>query len=406
MAVRPTVAVLAVALVGLPLAGCGGGGGGASGPGGGGTGGPGTTAAKPGNSLALHNSGTTAGMAIDGQSTQYGSNLTVDPTAAWSLTPVGGLAPADMPSNVARDYILSGAAVVLYQRPVTVTFSGGTGGLSAGSASGTQYVACASVPTANGCGDQKLYLSTKIYQDAEVKVVTYYQNGKIIVNPQGYGQTLVERTQTLSMSNSITDRAGLGSLQDSYTGQYSDESLTGTLTGSQFSYNASDRATGWFFGGDATPTTDMTALKTAPKATYQGVFVGKTGAASMYAFGTTDVQGDVTMHADFGASTVDGNVYNLTGINSQARSGYGVRMDGDITGTTYVGAASYTGDATSSGAVADSANPGTGQVIGGFFGANAAETTGVVQVVGAQPGGACITLNCSLQGAFGAKKQP
>ena len=82
-------------------------------------------------------------------------------------------------------------------------------------------------------------------------------------------------------------------------------------------------------------------------------------------------------------------------------------MDGKITGSAYSGTASYTQDALTAGTAADLTHPGTGQMVGGFYGANAAETAGALQVHGAQPtGSACATADCLVQGAFGAKKSP
>ena len=151
MAVGSRVAVLVVAA--LSLAGCGGGGGGSSGPGGGGTGGPTPTAAKPGNALMLHAAGTSStGAAFDGNSPQYGSTVNIASSGGWTVIPTGSTVPADLPADVYYDYKHTPAGVNIYSRPVTVTVSGGTGGLTGRSVTGTEYVACATTPGPTAAG--------------------------------------------------------------------------------------------------------------------------------------------------------------------------------------------------------------------------------------------------------------
>jgi hypothetical protein len=392
VAVRSLGAALAVAALGLALAGCGGGGGGGSGGGSGGgavLNNPPPVAAKPGNALLQHVSGSKiGGVSVDGQSPARGSTVSIASAGAWTKTTIGPNPPADLPISVKSDYLSTPVGYNLYQRSVTINVTGGTGGLGASSVSGTEYVTCATVPGANGCGDAKVYFWTRaVTQDAALQVITVTPNG----------QTGTKRTTTLNQMNSLTELTGQGALANSYVGQYSDSTLTGLLIGGDVTTNSATSATltsGWFFGGDATPATDMTALKAAPSpsATYNGAFLGNTGTITT----TNDIYGDVAITVDFGAGSVNGNVTNmrtLPSVGPSSPSGYGLVMNGTIVGAGYSGSTTYS-DGT-----------GTGQVVGGFFGPNASETAGVVQVQGAQPvGGSCVSADCVLQGAFGAKK--
>ena len=403
MAVRLDAVALGYVVLSLSLAGCGGGGGGSSGPTGGGTGGPTPTAAKPGNALMLHATATSStGVSVDGNSPQYGSTVNIASSSAWAVIPTGSTVPTDLPADVLYDYHHTPAGVNIYRRPVTVTMSGGTGGLTGRSATGTEYVACATTPGANGCGDQKLYLATGATQDAQLKVVTYTQDGQVVATLSNTGtHQYTERRQTLTQVNSIPELYGDGSLEHSYVGQYSDATLTGTLTSGVTTATSGEATTGWYFGGDATGATEMSNLMTAaPKATYQGAFEGKSGSINSANGGLSDVMGQVTLQADFGNGTMGGNVYNMTKLSTGNALGYGIAVDGTIIGSTYTGSAQYT-----AGGATDPGVSGSGQVIGGFFGANAVETAGVIDVQGAQPGGTCTVADCYLQGAFGAKKQ-
>jgi hypothetical protein len=377
----------AFVLMGLSLAGCGGGGGGG---GSGGTSLNNAPPAKPGNALLQHVSATANGATIDGRSPSKGSNVAITSTGNWTVTPMGpnSSLPSDVPGVVAYDYVNTPPGYDLYQRHVTIHVSGGTGGLGASTVSGTEYVTCQSVPSNNGCGDQKVLLwSNGAFQDAAMQVNTTTQNGHSATTHQ----------TTFSQINSLTEITGQGALEHSFVGEYGDATISGTLTGGVFTPKSGTATIGYVFGGDATSAGDMSALKGSanPTATYNGAFIGNAGSISN---GGSGVFGDVALTADFGGGTISGNVSNMDVIDPNTSTiiaaGYGLAMNGTIQGSAYSGTTTYS-DGT-----------GTGQLVGGFFGAGAAETTGVVQVQGAQPtGGTCVTADCFLQGAFGAKKQ-
>lgn len=391
MAARSGFAVALVVVAGVALAGCGGGGGGGAPVA---VNNPPPPAAKPGNALLLHASGTSAGgVNIDGKSPTKGSTVDIASSGTWTTSAVTGtypnyVFPSGTPDAVQYDWVHTPSTYNLYKRPVTINVSGGTGGLGASTVSGIEYVVCQSAPTANGCGDKKSYMfTTGATQDAVLKTETLAQNGP----------TATKRTTTLTQINSLTELtthgpSGQGALEHSFVGQYSDATLIGTLTNGVFTADSGTVTSGWLFGGDSTAASEMAALKTGlnPTATYTGAFIGNSGSLSS---GVSSVFGDVALTADFGGGTIKGDVSNLTMVDTNTAAGYGLSMNGTIAGSAYSGAATYS-DGT-----------GTGQVVGGFFGANAAETAGVVQVQGAQPGGTCVTADCFVQGAFGAKKQ-
>ncbi len=202
-----------------------------------------------------------------------------------------------------------------------------------------------------------------------------------------------------------------------HTPQFTDESLVFTLTGITNNkpqgvvISSGSMTSGTYFGGDSTVTGQMDTLKNnKTKATYQGFFQGLGGYPvatvggdePITVTGVNGLRGDAQLTADFGAGTIGGNIYNMQNVETATTAGYGIRMDGTISGSSYTGTAKYTPAATATGMAGTSGN---GSVIGGFFGANAAETAGVVTVTGEQ-GTACTSTSCFVTGGFGAKKQP
>lgn len=214
-------------------------------------------------------------------------------------------------------------------------------------------------------------------------------------------------------------------LTNSYITRYSDQNLQFLVTsvdptnGPVVSNITGSATMGFGYGGTATPASDMTTLKNNNvTATYNGFFRGIAGqtvaVTSINSNNGTignaaDLRGQTALTANFGAGTVNGNVYNMQRVdasNTASAAPYGIRMDGTIAGSTYSGTARYTSPLATSGASALSSSP-SGQMIGGFFGAQAAETAGVVRIEGTAPGtGAGTGANAVLVGGFGAKKNP
>jgi C-lobe and N-lobe beta barrels of Tf-binding protein B len=194
--------------------------------------------------------------------------------------------------------------------------------------------------------------------------------------------TLSSTGRSVNCSNStdtlfLTTVSGSGALASSGYGiaNHYDAATGGTnLTG--------------FYTGTATALSDLPKNVTA---TYSGTYYG-------YALqpGTVLQQaGNMSMSANFGSGTVAGQVTNLTNASTLANAGYGLSMNGTISGGNYTGTAGYT---TTTGAAAGTVSSST--LAGGFFGAQAAETAGALAIKGTAPNGTVTTT----VGAFGGKK--
>ncbi len=139
---------------------------------------------------------------------------------------------------------------------------------------------------------------------------------------------------------------------------------------------------GGFHQGTITPAAQMPTVT----ATYNGVFGG------LELSDPTTVRtlaGTTALTANFGAGTVQGSVSNLKA--GGLATGYGLDLNGNISGNTYTGTTSFTGGG---GNVTSSA------LNGAFYGANAAETAGALALTGRTP----IGSNVAITGAYGAKK--
>jgi hypothetical protein len=145
------------------------------------------------------------------------------------------------------------------------------------------------------------------------------------------------------------------------------------------------------YAGTATALTDLPKNVTA---TYTGIYQG-----TAFQPGAVYAQaGNANLSANFGSGTVSGQVSNLTQINSAGtitNAGYGIAMNGTISGGNYNGTAGYT---TTTGATGGTVS--TSTLAGGFFGPQAAETAGALAIKGTTPGGVATTT----VGAFGGKK--
>ena len=151
------------------------------------------------------------------------------------------------------------------------------------------------------------------------------------------------------------------------------------------------------------------AMPGSGQATYKGFFEQGIGvyAKADGSTGTMFLNGDAELRANFGSGAVTGGVTGtLEGFDSVTQTTVtlnddikGMAIDAKITGAEYSGTAKLVD--------ADGGGVGTvtnGEAIGGFFGANAAETVAATSIEGkAMLGGA--ESNYVLQGVIGAVKQ-
>ena len=185
----------------------------------------------------------------------------------------------------------------------------------------------------------------------------------------------------------------------------SDRLLTDVSYGVYDVHNADgSRQIGGYHYGNVTPESSRPAGNVT--ATYAGKFTGvevmdgrqradeAAKAEAEPQFGPPTVRGlngDVALMADFGRGTVQGLVGNMKYADDQrtqpeaeasalmvrepTATPYGLRMDAQMTGSTYKGTASFTG-------VEDAVTVTKSAVNGAFYGANAAETAGTLSVTG------------------------
>jgi hypothetical protein len=168
---------------------------------------------------------------------------------------------------------------------------------------------------------------------------------------------------------------------------------------------------GTSYGGyhNGTPS-EVSSLPTNVTATYTGLYAGSviTLGANGAPTSIAAQNGTANLSANFSNSTVTGTVTNLTttsaaistspGATTTAAAGYGLGMNGTISGTSYTGTAGYNNGANSTAAGTVVASG----LTGGFYGPGAAETAGALMIKGTDPSGKSspsITV-----GAFGAKK--
>jgi C-lobe and N-lobe beta barrels of Tf-binding protein B len=183
---------------------------------------------------------------------------------------------------------------------------------------------------------------------------------------------------------------------------------SGFLSYSDFGLlSSTSGTTGTNVGGyhNGTPTA-LSGLPTAVTATYGGMFVGEARSAGSTAVATpaNALAGTANLTANFGSGAISGKVSNLTtptayatgGGISSSPVGYGLGMNGTISGGAYTGTAGFTNAAgtAAAGSVTSSA------LNGGFYGPNATETAGALVVRGTAPTGTATVIT----GAFGAKR--
>jgi hypothetical protein len=204
------------------------------------------------------------------------------------------------------------------------------------------------------------------------------------------GQT---STSTGAISNSCT--ADL-CLEQGPNGALFSSKIAGkdTLAYSSYGMVATNGTNGSMVGGYHTGTpTAANQLPTNVTATYTGSYLGEAISPSQ---SHTQV-GNASLTANFGAGTVSGNVTSLTNVGTGASAGYGLSMNGTISGGSYTGTAGFTSAANpnvAAGSVSSSA------LNGGFYGPNAAETAGALAIKGSTPS----TGATYVTGGFGGKR--
>jgi C-lobe and N-lobe beta barrels of Tf-binding protein B len=146
------------------------------------------------------------------------------------------------------------------------------------------------------------------------------------------------------------------------------------------------------YAGTATALTDLPKNVTA---TYTGIYTG----LAFQPGAVYSQVGTANLTANFGSGSVSGQVSNLTQQNGStnviSNAGYGISMNGTISGGNYNGTAGYT---TTTGAAAGTVSSST--LTGGFYGPQAAETAGALAIKGTTPTGTATTV----VGSYGAKK--
>jgi hypothetical protein len=183
----------------------------------------------------------------------------------------------------------------------------------------------------------------------------------------------------VSPSNSLTVQHNVGAAAP----------LTDAAFGLAYTASAGSAYVGGYHYGNAT------ALASMPTAT--ATYAGKFSGIEVSRFGIGDIKGTSALTANFGAGTVNGNVTNMT-LGSGGSAGYGLSMNGTITGNTYSGTTGFT---TTTGAPTVSVT--ASSMNGGFYGAGAAETAGALTVQGT-PLPTTTLGPVAVVGAFGGKK--
>ena len=155
---------------------------------------------------------------------------------------------------------------------------------------------------------------------------------------------------------------------------------------------------GVIFGGQATPESAVEQKATSSVvATFSngGQFEGT---EFLQGGGVTGIRSNnVNLSADFGAGTVVGQISNITEVNTDNNSparAYDIGINATIDGNTFAGDANY---------INNNQTSGDGTSEGGFFGPNAEEVAGAVQITGQTPGGVPIV---GVNGGFSARANP
>lgn len=194
---------------------------------------------------------------------------------------------------------------------------------------------------------------------------------------------------------------------------------------------------GGYFDGNRTPT--QTQPAGSVKATYSGNFIGvevgegKEVVAEKLAEGPGKAQsprlltGAVGLEADFGSGKVAGSISHMAydpgtapeeqrveALRELRSTGYSISLNGDITGTSYKGNATFVPDVGEEGpregiaakaiaAPVITTDP-SSKFSGAFYGANAAETAGAVAAKGTVGAGTERETSIAVTGSYGAAK--
>lgn len=388
-----------------------------------------STSVAQGNALLITIPDITTG-AIGNRAPSTGSQVTIGAPSVWAP---GSTSDPNLPTEI-KAQLTANPAAKLNARVVPVNVAGGGSGVPDKSLTGTQYYVTTCTPGTSGCATPNVNIKTFIAtQDGKIVTpqtavagrpisfasVNIFKSTHLVQN--GTTPSIVVNKE-IPLASSATQWGVLGSLQHSYVGSYSDVALSMVLTGADASGNVTTSGFGGsvthgaHFGGNATSTSDMAALKnTNVTANYKGYFQGSAEqlapltslSGNSKEINAAELRGAASIGVNFGSGVVSGSIHDLkrTDINGvTAAAPYGIAVGGTITGTNYNGAAVYTAPGTTPNMTAVAGSP-TGQMIGGFFGPNAAETAGVVKIEGTAPGtGAGTGANTVLFGGFGAKK--
>jgi C-lobe and N-lobe beta barrels of Tf-binding protein B len=167
----------------------------------------------------------------------------------------------------------------------------------------------------------------------------------------------------------------------------------GSLAYASYGLLVTPNGTGANMGGyhNGTPTA-VSSMPTNVTATYTGTYAGFVATPNVI----NGQVGDANLTANFSGGTVAGSVTNLTNVSTLASAGYGLSMNGTISGGAYTGTAGFTNTAGGAAATVTSS-----ALTGGFYGPGAVETAGALTVRGTAPTTGTATL---VTGAFGAKK--
>jgi C-lobe and N-lobe beta barrels of Tf-binding protein B len=203
-------------------------------------------------------------------------------------------------------------------------------------------------------------------------------------------------TGPLAMTCSTSGRTCSDSTPGYYSILASTQAGTGTLAYSNFGILTTPNGTGGNFGGyhNGTPTAVGT-LPTNVTATYSGTYRGYVAVPNT----VSQQAGDASLTANFSNGTMVGSVTNLSNLTAAGATaaGYGLSMNGTISGGAYTGTAGFTNTTTGTtgGTVTSSA------LNGGFYGPGAAETAGALAIRGTAPTTGTATI---VTGAFGARR--
>lgn len=330
--------------------------------------------------------------------------------AQWELV---SLAQVDR-SSVVNEANKTGGTVYRRKHAGTVSITGGPS-LANGTHqftnpdNETDYVVTDGChPKSSGCAIYFSSLDPDDLQDGSVS-----QNGKEVTSNTFDPSKPLDADAKIYVDYTgavVPKSSPFASAQYATVGQFTREAGTLVLVDQGGSYTADtansslSRVSGFSYGGSATPSADMDALRNqSVKATYAGAFGGEVYSEENGTVIAAPVTGLMNLSADFGKGTVTGSttstglIYNTVNTGgSIVGLGYGIAIDADITGNSFAGTSHFID--------ANDDKSGTGISKGGFFGPNAAEIAGVAQVSGTAPG-TNPTVTTTVQGALVGSRQ-